>query len=76
MSAFHVRPLIEGTILPMLFEAVPGEARPLGEAPPAVRDTQEQHLPPGGRLLSHGLPLDGAAALRNLHPDICHPPLP
>lgn len=72
MSAFHVRPLVEGTSLPMLFEAA-GEGLSLGASLPLMRDTVERHLRTGGGVLFRGFTLEGADAFRAFAADFGHP---
>ncbi|MGF3025434.1 TauD/TfdA family dioxygenase [Methylobacterium aquaticum] len=72
MTAFHVRPLLEGTTLPMLFEAA-GEGLALGASLPAMREAVERHLRTGGGVLFRGFSLDDADAFRAFAADFGHP---
>ncbi len=72
MTTFHVRPLVEGTTLPMLFEAA-GAGLFLGASLPAMRETVERHLCTGGGVLFRGFSLDGADAFRAFAADFGHP---
>lgn len=72
MNAFHVRPLIDGTGLPMLFEAS-GDACPLSDALPAMRAEVDKHLRTGGGVVFRGFALDGADAFRSFANDFGHP---
>lgn len=73
MSAFTTRPLLSGHDLPILFEATPGEALPLGEALPEMRLSVDKHLRTCGGVVFRGFSLDGADAFRAFAASFGHP---
>lgn len=72
MSAFTVRPLLEGTSLPMLFEAS-GSSILLSDALPEMRPEIDRHLRTGGGVMFRGFDLDGADAFRAFAGNFGHP---
>lgn len=72
MSAFHVRSLIAGNSLPMLFEAA-GDGVPLSQALPEMRGDVDKHLRTGGGVVFRGFALDGADAFRAFAGGFGHP---
>lgn len=72
MSTYQTRPLLDGRMLPILFEPGAGPAD-LAGALPAMREEIDRHLRTCGGVIFRGFSLDGADAFRAFAGDFGHP---